>query len=107
VTTHALVHLPPAIRRGQPFEVRCTLQHAMETGYRRDADGRLLPRDIVRRLEVRFDAEPVFAADLYPAIAANPYVAFWLTLDQAGALHLRWSGDNGFEHVETLPIALT
>ncbi len=102
--TRALVYLPRDIRRGQPFEVRCTLQHPMETGYRRDGEGRLLPRDIVRRLDVRFGAETVFAADLHPAVAANPYLAFWLQLDEAGPLQLRWTGDGGFAHTEILPL---
>ncbi len=104
--TRALVHLPRDLRRGQPFEVRCTLQHPMETGYRRDSDGRLLPRDIVRRFEARFGDETVFAADLHPAIAANPYLAFWLRLDEPGPLQLRWSGDGGFEHLETVALDL-
>ena len=72
MATRALVHLPPAIRRGEAFEVRTTLAHPMETGYRRDSDGQMLPRDIVRRLEVRLGSELVFAADLHQAIAANP-----------------------------------
>jgi sulfur-oxidizing protein SoxZ len=80
MATRALVHLPKVLRRGEPFEVRTTLAHAMETGYRRDGDGNMLPRDIVRRLEVRLGGETVFAADLHPAIAANPYVAFPLLL---------------------------
>ncbi|MFT3817788.1 MAG: thiosulfate oxidation carrier complex protein SoxZ [Rubrivivax sp.] len=106
MATRALVHLPPAIRRGQPFEVRSTLQHPMETGYRRDGDGRMLPRDIVRRFEARLADELVFAADFFPAIAANPYVAFWLRLDEPGTLELRWTGDRGFQHVEMVAVAL-
>ncbi|MFO1327765.1 MAG: thiosulfate oxidation carrier complex protein SoxZ [Rubrivivax sp.] len=102
----ALIQLPRTLRRGEPFEVRTTVGHAMETGYRRDSDGRLLVRDIVRRLEVRLDGEPVFAADLHPGIAANPFIAFWLVADRSGVLELRWSGDNGFAHVERVELQL-
>ncbi len=107
MATRALVHLPALLRRGEPFEVRTTLQHPMETGYRRDSDGRMLPRDIVRRFEARLADELVFAADCFPAIAANPYLAFWLRLDEGGTLALRWTGDRGFQHVETVAIVLT
>ncbi|WP_326537680.1 thiosulfate oxidation carrier complex protein SoxZ [Pseudorhodoferax sp.] len=107
MAARALVHLPPVLRRGEPFELRCTLAHPMETGYRRDGDGTLLARNIVRRLEVQFDGEPVFAADLHPAVAANPYVAFWLRVDRPGMLLLRWHGDNGFTHDETVPLVLS
>ena len=106
MTTRALVNVPPVIRRGEVFEVRTTLAHPMETGYRRDGDGQMLPRDIARRMEVRLDGERVFAADLHPAMAANPYVAFPLRLQAGGTLHIRWTGDRGFEHTETLTISV-
>ncbi len=106
MATRALVSLPKTIRRGEVFEVRTTLAHPMETGYRRDSDGRMLPRDIVRRMEVRHAGELVFAADLHPAIAANPYVAFWLLLPDSGTLEIRWTGDRGFAHTETVPLVI-
>ena len=106
MATRALVNVPPVIRRGEVFEVRTTLAHPMETGYRRDGDGQMLPRDIARRMEVRLDGERVFAADLHPAMAANPYVAFPLRLQAGGTLHFRWTGDRGFEHTETLTISV-
>jgi sulfur-oxidizing protein SoxZ len=107
MATRALVHLPAVLRRGQPFEVRTTLAHPMETGYRRDSDGQMLPRDIVRRLEARVAGELVFAADLHQAVAANPYVAFPLLLQDSATLELRWTGDKGFAHTETVALALT
>ena len=106
MAVRALVRLPPVVRRGEPFEVRSTLAHPMETGYRRDSDGRMLPRDIVRRLEVRLAGETVFAADLHPAIAANPFVAFTLVAQAGGPLVLRWTGDRGFDHTETVMLVV-
>lgn len=107
MATRAIVHLPQALRRGEAFEVRTTVAHPMETGYRRGGDGQMLVRNIVRRLEARIGEELVFAADFHPAIAANPYVAFWLLLQQSATMELRWSGDQGFSHVETVPLLLT
>ncbi len=102
----ALVQLPRPVRRGEAFEVRTLVGHPMETGYRRDSDGRMLPRDIVRRLEVRLDGERVFAAELHPAIAANPFIAFWLVAERSGVLELQWVGDNGFAHTERLDVVV-
>ncbi|MEN9628170.1 MAG: hypothetical protein RJA10_1397 [Pseudomonadota bacterium] len=106
MSTRALVSVPPVIRRGEVFEVRTALAHPMETGYRRDGVGQMLPRDIVRRMEVRLDGERVFAADLHPAMAANPYVAFPLQLQAGGTLQIRWTGDRGFAHTETLTLGV-
>jgi sulfur-oxidizing protein SoxZ len=97
----ALVALPAELRRGVPAELRATLGHPMETGYRRDGDGRMVPRRLVTRFEARLDGVLVFAADLYPAIAANPYLSFWLQVDGPATLTLDWFGDGGFAHRET------
>ncbi|MBI5719023.1 MAG: thiosulfate oxidation carrier complex protein SoxZ [Burkholderiales bacterium] len=94
----ALVTLPPQLRRGEPFEVRLLVAHAMETGHRADSQGQRVPRDIVRRVECRLDGEMVFAADLQQAIAANPYIAFPLVVQGEGTLVVAWSGDHGFAH---------
>ncbi len=106
MTVRAIVRAPALARRGEVMEIRVLLQHPMETGYRPGADGRVLPRDIVRRIEARFEGEPVFAMDLFPAIAANPYVAFPLRATATGTLVLSFSGDNGLAHTESVKITV-
>jgi len=101
-----LIHVPPGARRGEVVEIRATIAHVMETGHRPDAEGRPVPRDIVTRFECRLDSELVFAADLYPAIAANPYLAFPLRAERGGMLSFLWEGDRGFRHQESVPLAL-
>lgn len=101
MTTRALVHLPDPAPRGAEIEIRTTLQHPMETGHRRDAGGTLVSRDIATRFECRLDGTLVFAADLFPAVAANPYIAFPLRADRGGTLVFTWEGDHGFRHQET------
>lgn len=97
----ALVFVPPDLRRGVPAQVRTTLGHPMESGQRRDAMGQAVPQDIVREFEARFDGQLLLAVSLYPAISANPYLAFWLQLDGPATLTLDWRGDHGFAHRET------
>lgn len=104
--TRALVSLPPQLRAGQVFEVRATLSHPMETGQRVGADGQRVPRDIVTRFEARLDGVLVFAADLFPAITANPYLAFPLRAERNASLQLQWTGDHGFEHTETVALVV-
>ena len=102
----ALVRAPAIARRGEVMEIRVLLQHVMETGFRPGADGQVLPRDIVQRIEARFEGELVFAMDLFPAIAANPYVAFPLLATSSGALVLSFRGDQGFAHSERVSITV-
>jgi sulfur-oxidizing protein SoxZ len=95
-----LLTVPPA-KRGEVIEIRAAIAHPMETGYRRGPDGQRLPRDILRRFACRLDGELVFAAELYPAIAANPYLAFSLLASRSGTLSFTWEGDGGFTQTET------
>ena len=107
MSPRALIHLPATVRRGEVILVRTLIAHPMETGQRVDSGGQQVPRDIVRRLEARLDGELVFAADLHPAIAANPYIVFPLRVDAGGTLTVDWSGDRGFAHRERVEIVTT
>jgi sulfur-oxidizing protein SoxZ len=101
-----LVTLPPKVRRGEPFELRVLAAHAMETGHRRDADGRLLPRDILTRLSVFQGERLLVQVELHPAIAANPFLQLPLVLNASGPLRLVWRGDGGLTHEELREIVV-
>lgn len=101
-----LIHLPQTALPGEVIEIRVTIAHPMETGYRPGADGQRLPRDIIQRFTCRYEGETVFSARLYPAIAANPYLAFHTIAVSSGTLEFRWEGDNGFSHTERATITV-
>jgi sulfur-oxidizing protein SoxZ len=105
-TVRTLIHVPPSVRRGEVFEVRATLGHAMETGHRADGQGGTVARDIVNAFECQLDGVTVFTAILYPAIAANPYLSFWLRATQSGTLTFSWRGDRSFAHRETVALVV-
>ncbi len=100
-----LINVPVA-KSGEVIEIRATIGHAMETGHRPDSEGKLVPRNVVTRFECRLDGERVFGMDLFPAVAANPYIAFTLRAQRSGTLTFAWEGDNGFRHSETRPLVL-
>ena len=103
-----LIQLPPLSRKGEVIEVRTMIAHPMETGYRPGADGKVLPRDLIRRFTCTYDdgssREVVFQAELFPAVAANPYLTFPLLVTGPGTLTMAWEGDNGSSQTETLAL---
>jgi sulfur-oxidizing protein SoxZ len=101
------VRLPGTIRAGEVIEVRTLITHNMETGQRRDAEGRVIPRDILARFVARFEGEVVFEAELHPAIAANPYIAFPFRAERAGRFEFVWTNDTGQERRLTTELRLT
>ena len=104
MAARTLIQFPATAAKGEVIQVRVTIAHTMETGYRPGMDGKPVPRDILRRFACRYNGETVFSAELHPAIAANPYFAFHLVADQSGTLEFEWQGDHGFAQVEQRPI---
>jgi sulfur-oxidizing protein SoxZ len=104
--TRALINVPPKAKRGQTIEIKTLISHMMETGYRHDNMGKPIPRDIVTQLTCSYNGEEIFRADLYPAIAANPFVTFHTVATESGTIAFEWTGDNGFHETASAKIAV-
>lgn len=106
----ALVTIPSNIKRGTIIEIRAMIQHPMETGYRPGADGKILPRNLIRQFSCRFNDgvanHVIFRAELYAAVSANPFLTFQMRANTSGTLTLRWEGDNGFQHEEIAKLSV-
>jgi sulfur-oxidizing protein SoxZ len=89
------ISVPPENKRGEPFEVRITIRHAMETGYRTDVSGKSIPRNVIKRFACSYNGEPVFAVRMGPGIAANPYLRFFVIARESGTLDFEWIDDAG------------
>jgi sulfur-oxidizing protein SoxZ len=103
----ALVTMPATAKRGDIVEIRTLIAHPMETGYRAGEDSVIQPRNIIRRFTCHYDDVMVFSAELFPAVAANPFIAFSTLATASGTLRFTWSGDNGFTQTETASLAVT
>ncbi|HEY9066539.1 MAG TPA: thiosulfate oxidation carrier complex protein SoxZ [Burkholderiaceae bacterium] len=103
----ALITMPATAKRGEVVEIRTLIAHPMETGYRAGDDGQILPRNILRRFSCRYDGELVFSADLFPAVAANPYLTFCTVATASGTLEFTWEGDRGFAQTERVGLTVT
>jgi sulfur-oxidizing protein SoxZ len=103
----ALINAPASAKRGEVIEIRATIGHPMETGFRPGDDGKLLPRNIIKRFTCRYNGETVFTAELFSAISANPHLAFYTVATDSGTLTLTWEGDNGFAQTETISLTVT
>lgn len=102
-----IITAPSSARRGEAIGLRVLLQHPMESGFRVGSDGQLLPRNIVRRFYCGWNGERIIAVELFPAIAANPYLEFSALALDSGTLDFVWEGDHGFQHREQRTISVT
>ena len=92
----ALINVPPKAKRGDIIEIKTLMSHIMETGYRRTADGAVVPRNIITSFTCRYNGDEIFRADLFPAVAANPFISFFTIAAESGTFEFEWIGDNGF-----------
>lgn len=102
----ALINAPAAARAGDIIEIKTLITHPMETGFRPGADGKTVPRDILTRFTCQYNGEIVFSAELFSAVAANPFLAFHTVATKSGVLLCTWEGDNGFRQSESVSITV-
>jgi sulfur-oxidizing protein SoxZ len=101
----ALINVPAKAKRGEIIEIKTLMSHVMETGYRRTATGEIIPRNIITSFSCRYNGIEIFRADLFPAIAANPFITFFTVATESGKFDFDWVGDNGF--TETASASIT
>ena len=100
----ALINVPAKAKRGEIIEIKTMMSHIMETGYRRTANGKVVPRDIITGFTCRYNGVEIFRADLFPAIAANPFVTFFAVATESGKFDFEWVGDRGFSETASASI---
>ncbi len=82
-------------KKGDIIEVKTLVSHVMESGQRRDAGGNVIPRKILNKFTVEMNGKPLFAADIEPAVSANPYMQFKFRAEESGTLKFTWVDDDG------------
>ncbi len=102
----AFIKVPERVKRGEVFPVKVLIRHPMETGHRRDRVGAPIPRDIIHSFRADYDGDVVFRMELFPGIAANPYLEFRTVATRTGTLTCRWEDDAGGRHSQSVTITV-
>ena len=95
VTPVPRIQAPSAAAKGEVFQVKAIISHPMETGLRHDERGTPIRRVIINTFRCRYNDEVVFSVELHEAVAANPYLEFYLRATQSGRLEFVWEEDGG------------
>lgn len=65
-----------ASAKGDVVKVKMLIGHIMETGRRKNAEGKLIPGHYITEVTVIHKDNTVFHAQLGPAVSKDPYLAF-------------------------------
>jgi sulfur-oxidizing protein SoxZ len=104
--TVARVSVPAQAKRGEMVEVRIAIQHPMETGFRMDNNGRVIPKNTISELVCRYNGVEIFRAEMGSGIAANPYLQFYLVAKESGKIEFSWVDDAGEKGTESAAISV-
>jgi sulfur-oxidizing protein SoxZ len=98
------IKLPEKPAVGEVIEIRALINHVMETGNRKDPEGNVIPRNIIKSLTVTFGSITILKAEFGPGISSNPFVAFHMRVPGPGELVFTWEDDAGQTTVERSPL---
>ena len=102
----ARIQVPAQVKRGDTFEVKILIRHAMETGYRLTDDGKPIARNVIRLFTCRYNGVEVFRAEPSSGIAANPLFTFHVTAVASGEMVFEWSDDSGARESERAQVTV-
>ena len=82
---------------GQGYtDVRVLMTHPMETGQRKDSDGKLVPLHFIQNIAVKVNGRPVLDAQISQAVSRNPVFTFRLKGGAKGdKIEVSWLDNHG------------
>ncbi|MDB5804365.1 MAG: Sulfur oxidation protein SoxZ [Betaproteobacteria bacterium] len=102
----ARIQIAPQVKRGDSFEVKIAIRHAMETGYRVDDVGKPIKRNVIRALVCKYNGTEALRVDMSSGFAANPLLQFWLVAGNSGEISFEWDDDAGTRYAERAAVTV-
>jgi sulfur-oxidizing protein SoxZ len=84
-----------ATAQGDTVEVRVLMQHEMETGQRKDAQGKTIPAWHIQQVTATANGKTVLSAQWGPAISKNPFLSFKYKGAKGDKLQITWTDNKG------------
>ena len=100
------VKVPKSVAAGEVVTIKSLISHKMESGQRKDAEGKLIPRSIINRFTCDFNGVNVIDVAIDPAVSTNPYFEFTAKVDAAGEFKFTWYDDDGSVYADNKPIEI-
>ena len=77
-------------------EVKILMQHDMETGLRKDAEGKLVPAWFITEVKAQYQGRTVLEAQFGQSVSKNPYLLFRFKGGAAGEkVAVNWVDNTG------------
>ncbi|MCC2658676.1 MAG: thiosulfate oxidation carrier complex protein SoxZ [Panacagrimonas sp.] len=94
-----------AIKDGRT-EVKVLISHPMETGLRKDSEGKAVPAHYITEVVARHNERVVLSAIWGPAVSQNPFVQFQFAGGAPGdTVSVAWKDNQGDTRSDQLTLA--
>ena len=91
---------------GDSTEVKVLMNHEMETGQRKDAQGKVIPAWFIQNVTATWNGKTVLAAQWGPAVAKNPFLSFKFKGGAKGdKVMITWVDNRGDKRTDEATIA--
>ncbi|MDX1580831.1 MAG: thiosulfate oxidation carrier complex protein SoxZ [Alphaproteobacteria bacterium] len=100
------ISAPESAKKGKIIEIKALIRHKMESGFRRGPRGEAIPRDILTNFTCAYNGETVFEAEFFPAVSANPFLAFHTVATESGTLDFQWTDQHGEVFSESVELTV-
>ncbi len=96
---------------GDKVDVRVLMAHEMETGLRKDNDGKIVPPHYIQSVSATCNGKTVLSAQWGPAVSKNPTLAFRFSVATTGAkagdkVMITWVDNKGEKRSDEAAITL-
>jgi sulfur-oxidizing protein SoxZ len=91
---------------GDTTEVKVLMSHEMETGQRKDAQGKTIPAWFIQNVTATWNGKTVLAAQWGPAVSKNPFLSFKFKGGAKGdKVLITWVDNRGDKRTDEATIA--
>lgn len=95
-----------AAMKGDLCEIRVLMSHPMETGQRKDADGKTVPAHFIQQITVALNGKTVVSGQTAVSVSRNPVFGFKLKGAKAGdKVSVSWLDNKGDKRTDEASVA--
>lgn len=86
---------------GSDVDVKALIAHDMETGFRKTADGQIVPAHYIQTLVVKCNERVVLQANWGPAVSKDPFFSFQFKGGAVGdTIEINWLDSQGIRRTD-------
>lgn len=92
--------------KGDVCEIRVLMSHPMETGQRKDADGKTVPAHFIQNLTVALNGKTLVSGQTAGSVSRNPVFGFKVKGAKAGdKIAVSWIDNKGDKRTDETTVA--